>query len=253
MHQIPTQLASQEFQYNILSVTNTAVGESPVVQFSVTDPTNGDAPYNIQTAPEFTTCAGGASRLAVSIAWSTEPDYTNTGSGNTPAQPVSMNPLTACGGTSTDNPDGTFTVTSPLAVPANVTGTLAVTIDGHPAVDIDGSIERIAVTNAVAYAPVTDATAQPRRNAIAIERCDECHNQLSIHGNNRTDEPEVCVVCHNPNATDINRRNPPCSDDLGADDAPIDFKRMIHRIHASGRRAFRTASAASATALMSST
>jgi OmcA/MtrC family decaheme c-type cytochrome len=233
VHEIPTQLASAEFQYNILSMTNTAPGESPVVQFSVTNPTNGDAAYDIQTAPEFSTCAGGASRLAISVAWDTT-DYTNTGSGNTPAQPVSMNPLTACGGTSTDNGDGTFTVTSPVAVPADVTGTLAVTIDGHPAVDIDGTIERIAVTNAVAYAGVTDAEPQPRRNAIAIEKCDDCHNRLSIHGNNRTDEPEVCVVCHNPNATDINRRNPPCSDDLGTDDVPIDFKRMIHRIHASG-------------------
>jgi OmcA/MtrC family decaheme c-type cytochrome len=34
--------------------------------------------------------------------------------------------------------------------------------------------------------------------------------------------------------TDINRRNPPCSDELGSDDAPIDMKRMIHLIHASG-------------------
>jgi OmcA/MtrC family decaheme c-type cytochrome len=142
-------------------------------------------------------------------------------------------------------------VTSPLAVPANVTGTLAVTMDGHPAVDIDGSIERIAVTNAVAYAGVTDAEPQPRRNAIAIERCDQCHNQLSIHGNNRTDEPEVCVVCHNPNATDVNRRvagsecdigRPPGTNGpedpgvpgLGLDDQTIDFKRMIHLIHASG-------------------
>ncbi len=233
VHEIPTQLASAAFQFNILSVTNTAVGEFPVVQFSVTDPTNGDAPYNIQTDVEFTTCTFGASRLAVSVGWSTS-DYTNTGSGNSPAQPVSMNPLTACGGASTDNGDGTFTVTSPTAVPAGVTGTLAVTIDGHPAVDIDGTIERIAVTNAVEYAIVTGTEVVPRRNAVAIERCDQCHNQLSMHGNNRTDEPEVCVVCHNPNATDVNRRNPPCSDDIGADDAPIDMKRMIHLLHASG-------------------
>jgi OmcA/MtrC family decaheme c-type cytochrome len=214
-------------------VTDTGVGESPVVQFSVTDPTNGDAAYDIQSDPEWTTCMFGASRLAVSIGWDTT-DYTNTGSGNTPAQPVSMNPLTACGGTSTDNGDGTFTVTSPLAVPVGTTGTLAVTIDGHPAVDIDGTTERIAVTNAVAYATVTDTTAQPRRNAIAIEKCDDCHNRLTIHGNNRTDEPEVCVVCHNPNATDINRRNPPCSDTLGTDDVTIDMKRMIHLLHAGG-------------------
>ena len=235
VHKIPTQLASAAFKYNILSVTNTAVGESPVVQFSVTDPTNGNAAYNIQTDAPFTVCAGGASRLAVSIGWSST-DYTNTGSGNTPAQPVSMNPLSACGGTSTDNGDGTFTVTSPTAVPVGTVGTLAATIDGHPAVDADGdgNVDRIAVTNAVAYAVVTDTDAVPRRNAVAIEKCDDCHNRLSIHGNNRTDEPEVCVVCHNPNATDVNRRNPPCSDDLGADDAPIDFKRMIHRIHSSG-------------------
>ena len=248
VHRIPQQEASLAFQFNILSVTGTGVGETPVVQFSVTDPTNGDAPYNIQTDTAFTTCAGGASRLAVSIGWSTQPDYTNTGNGNDPAaagpaQPIGMNPLTACGGTSTDNGDGTFTVTSPVAVPAGVTGTLAVTIDGHPAVDIDGTIERISVTNAVAYAAVTDTTPVPRRNAIAIARCDQCHNVLSIHGNNRTDEPEVCVVCHNPNATDARQRvavanptDPPtdCVNVLGADDETIDFKRMIHRIHASG-------------------
>ena len=242
VHEIPTQIASEAFQYNVLSVTGTGVGEFPVVQFSVTDPSNGDAAYNIQTAPEFTTCDFGASRLAISVGWDTT-DYTNTGSGNTPAQPVSMNPLTACGGTSTDNGNGTFTVTSPTAVPAGTTGTLAVTIDGHPAVDVNGTVERIAVTNAVAYAGVTDAEPQPRRNAIAIEKCDDCHNRLTIHGNNRTDEPEVCVVCHNPNATDASQRvavveptDPPtdCLNLLGPDDESIDFKRMIHRIHASG-------------------
>jgi OmcA/MtrC family decaheme c-type cytochrome len=130
-------------------------------------------------------------------------------------------------------------VTSPVAVPAGVVGTLSAGIEGHPWVDINGDglsgfSERIAVTNAIGYQGIDGAEVVERRNAIAIERCDQCHNQLSIHGNNRTDEPEVCVQCHNPNATDINRRNPPCSDDLGTDDVPIDFKRMIHRIHASG-------------------
>jgi OmcA/MtrC family decaheme c-type cytochrome len=237
-HVIPEQIESGNFAFNILNVTNTAVGGFPVVQFSVTNPNDGDTPYNIQTDAPFTACDGGASRLAVSIGWSTEPDYTNAGTGNTPAQPVSMNPLTACGGTSTDNTDGSFSVTSPVAVPAGTTGTLAATIDGHPAVDVDPEIEgpeRIAVTNAVAYAVVTDTEAQPRRDAILIDKCDDCHNRLSVHGNNRTDEPEVCVVCHNPNATDVNRRVPPCTDDLGStDDVSIDFKRMIHRIHSSG-------------------
>jgi OmcA/MtrC family decaheme c-type cytochrome len=233
-HRIPTQEASQEFAFNVLSVSNTGVGETPVIRFSVTDPTNGDAPYNIQSDPAWTVCAGGASRLAVSIAWSTT-DFTNTGSGSSAAQPVSINPLTACGGSSTDNGDGSFTVTSPIAIPAAVSGSLAVTIDGHPAVEIDGVVERIAVTNAIEYAAVTDAQPVARRNAVAIDRCNDCHNQLSLHGNNRTDKPEVCATCHNPNATDVGQRSGgACLEELGPDSQTIDMKVMIHAIHAGG-------------------
>ena len=231
-HEIPEQIASEAFQYNIVSATGTGPGETPVVTFSVTDPTNGDAAYNIHTDPEWTTCMFGASRLAIDVAWSTEPDYTNTG--NDYAQPIGMNPLVACGGTSTDNGDGTFTVTSPTAIPAMAAGTLAVTMDGHPAVDIDGSVERIAVTNAIAYYPITDAEAAPRRNAVAIDKCNDCHNNLAMHGNNRTNNIEVCVTCHNPDATDARRRNPPCTDTLGMDDVTVDMKTMIHLLHAGG-------------------
>lgn len=41
-------------------------------------------------------------------------------------------------------------------------------------------------------------------------------------------------MCHNPNATDINRRGDAGSDcvmELGTDDQAIDFKNMIHGIH----------------------
>jgi OmcA/MtrC family decaheme c-type cytochrome len=237
VHVIPEQIASEDFQYNVIGITNAAAGQAPSVTFSVTNPNNNNAPYDLATDPAWTACDG-TSRLAVTLAWITS-DYTNTGTGNSPAQPVSMNPLTACGGTATDNLDGTYTVTSPAQVPAGLVGTLSAGIEGHPWVDINGDgatsfTERVAVTNAIFYLGIDGATTVERRNAIAIERCNDCHNRLSIHGFNRTDEPEVCVQCHNPNATDINRRNPPCSDDLGTADVPIDFKRMVHLIHASG-------------------
>ncbi|NOR66633.1 MAG: OmcA/MtrC family decaheme c-type cytochrome, partial [Woeseiaceae bacterium] len=216
--------------------TGTGQGEFPVITFSVTDPTNGDAAYDIHADTPFTTCAGGASRLAVNVAWNTA-DFTNIGSGNLPGVPISMNPLAACGGASVNNGNGTFTVTSPTAIPATVVGTASIAIEGHPAVDVnnDGSFERIAVTNAVFYSPITDAIAVPRRAVVDVQKCDDCHNQLSLHGNNRTDKPEVCVTCHNPNMTDISQRGAdPCLSDLGADDTTIDFKHMIHGIHASG-------------------
>ena len=231
-HAIATDIASEAFEYNILTVTDTGPGGSPVVTFSVTDPTNGDAAYNIHTDPEWTTCQFGASRLAIDIAWSTEPDYTNTGQNY--AQPIGMNPLVACGGTSTDNGDGTFTVTSATAIPATAMGSLAVTMDGHPAVVVDGNTERIAVTNAIAYFPITDTAAVPRRNAVAIDKCNDCHNRLAMHGNNRTNNIEVCVTCHNPDATDQRRRNAPCTDTLGTDDVTVDMKTMIHLLHAGG-------------------
>jgi OmcA/MtrC family decaheme c-type cytochrome len=236
VHKIPTVEEAKKFRFNVLSVSNTAPGQTPSVTFSVTDPTNGNAPYNIQTDAPFTVCAGGASRLSVDIGWSTA-DYTNVGSGFNPALPVQLNPLSACGGASTANGDGTFSVTSGAPVPATQTGTLVAALEGHPAVDVDpgtAGAERIAVTNAFRYAGITDTTPVPRRQKVAIAKCDECHKQLSLHGSNRTDVPEVCVVCHNPGATDIARRGAPCSDTLGTDDQSIDMKFMIHRIHASG-------------------
>lgn len=235
-HEIREQTAGEKFSLNILNVTATGPNQFPVITFSVTDPTNGDAAYDIHADTPFVQCAGGASRLAVNVAWSTT-DYANIGSGNLPGAPITMNPLAACGGASTDNGDGTFTVTSPTAIPATATGTLSVAIEGHPAVDVynDGSFERIAVTNAIFYAPITDATAVARRSVVDIQKCDDCHQQLSLHGNNRTDKPEVCVTCHNPMMTDIGQRSgEPCNSTLGADDTPIDFKHMIHGIHASG-------------------
>ena len=69
---------------------------------------------------------------------------------------------------------------------------------------------------------------------MLIDKCDDCHKQLALHGNNRTDKPEVCAMCHNPNATDIRRRvaGSACVNELGTDDQSIDMKNMIHAIHA---------------------
>lgn len=231
VHEIKTDTASEKFAYNILSVTGTAPGETPVVQFSVTDPTNGDAPYDIESDPAFTAGAG-ASRLSIDIGWSTT-DFGNVGSGVNPGQPIQIDPLF---GKATNIGGNIFEVTSPTAIPAGTTGSLAVAIEGHPAVVIDGVTQRIAVTNAIDYFGVTDDPAVPRRNVVNIDKCNDCHKNLSLHGNNRTNKPEVCALCHNGNATDINRRvaDSACVNELGADDAPIDFKRMVHQLHASG-------------------
>ncbi len=244
-HDFPARFkaAAAKFKLNILSASSTTPGSKPVITFSVTDPTNADAPYNIKTHPAFT--AGGNSTLTVKIGWTTK-DFGNDGSGQTYGQPISINALSTAA--VPGSAAGTYTVTSPVAVPAGQTGTLRVLMDGHPAGDVTAKgqfNDRLAVKSVFKDYAIT-GTATPRRVVVDIAKCDACHDVLSLHGNNRTDEPQVCAVCHNPNATDASRR-PSSSGVLtgGVDgklEESIDFKTMIHAIHAgqAGKGGFRT-------------
>ncbi len=231
-HEIKSQTAAAAFEYNIISITNTNPGDTPSVTFSVTDPTNGDMAYDILNDAPFT-ASGGASRLAILIGWETT-DYTNTGSDSTPAQPVSINPLED--GVTTDNGDGTFTVTSTVALPSTAVGSGVVGIEGHPAGDFDSDgtySDRVPVTGVVQAFTITDTSAVSRRAVVDIDNCNKCHGSLSLHGGNRTDNPQLCVICHNADATDIEVRPASAADAVdGKVEEAIDFKYMIHSIHA---------------------
>lgn len=235
-HNFPDRFkaASAKFKYNIISATPTSAGGTPVITFSVTDPTNGDKPYDIKADPAFTATASGTSRLAVSIGWNTA-DFANSGSGQNYGQPASVDALASSVAGATA---GTYTVTSPVAIPAGQTGTLRVTVDGHPAGDVTTAgtfSDRLKVKSVFKDFAISGAVSA-RRTVVDIAKCDVCHDQLSLHGNNRTDEPGVCVVCHNPNATDASRRPATGSVLTGGVDGKleesIDFKTMIHAIHA---------------------
>ncbi len=234
-HVIGAEVAAQAFQYNLISVTNTSPGEFPTVTFSVTDPANADATYNLTTDPAFTT-GSGVSRLAIDIAWDTR-DYTNTGNGGGNASAVSLDPL---GGGATAVGDGSYVITSGVAIPTDVTGSLAVAIEGHPAGDVDGDgtySDRIPVTGVVSYYGITDSTAVLRRDVVDIDKCQACHNILSIHGSNRNGSVALCTLCHNPNNTDIAQR--PADSATTSDgkvEESIDLKTMIHAIHAGDMR-----------------
>lgn len=240
-HELLARNESQKYLADIISVTGTGPGEFPSIDFRITDPATGidwdilnDAPW-VQPA--------GASRLAVTVGWSTS-DYTNTGNASDGASTVSINALSSA----TANGDGSFNVVSPVAIPDGsltpniaATGSGASVIEGHPAVDIDGSgsVDRIPMTNVVAYYSIDEAsgTPTPRRTSVAIEQCQACHQNLVLHGNNRVDNINSCVTCHNPRNTDREVRevalDPPTD---GKDEESIDFKTMVHAIHAAGMR-----------------
>jgi len=228
-HRQPNIEAQAQFEFEVIEILNADVGDFPIVDYRVNNPETG-VPWDLLNDPEWTTC--GPSRLAVGIAWDTA-DYHNNGTGAAPGLGISITANACNGATPEDRGNGIFRVVSTTQVPLNAGGSLAATMDGHAAVDIDGSIEQIAVTNAVGYAAIGAGTVTARRNVVDIDKCDDCHNQLSMHGGNRTDNIEVCVTCHAPNATDMNRRLEPCVTDLGTDDDnTIDMKVMIHALHA---------------------
>ena len=99
-------------------------------------------------------------------------------------------------------------------------------------VDSDGTIVRVNpyydftlvpdphVANGYMSKPVTN----PANTHLVVDKaaCNTCHDKLAAHGGWRVD-PQYCVMCHNPGTTDANSGN------------VLDFKTMIHKIHA-GRR-----------------
>ena len=238
-HAIPGQVAAQAFQYNILSVTNSAPGMKPTIVFSVTNPKT-NAPYDLKMDPAFTATADGTTTLRIDIGWNTF-DINNDGSGTTPGQPIQLNALSA-----TAVGDGTYTITSTIAIPTTVTGSGTVAIEGHPAGDYNGDghyTDRVPVTSAQTYFAITDATPVPRRTVVDVKNCQNCHGHndgLSLHGGNRTDNVNVCLICHNPNDTDIRRRPiDPDGTPNGVNTAAVDgleqrsinFNTLIHSIH----------------------
>ena len=230
---VVTTLSAADFNYNILSVRNTAPGQSPEITFSVTN--GAGQPYDLKNHPAFTQTASGASRLFLQIGWDTR-DYTNTGSGSELARvgPAAALPI-AINGLASSIPvgNGAYRVVSPRPLPSFVAGTGVVAMEGHPAgPDATGAYTvRIPVKSVYRYFPVTGTAIVPRRQVVDVAKCKTCHGTLTLHGNNRTDEPQVCVVCHNPNATDIAYRQP-----ADGPEVPIDFKRMVHAIHAAKMR-----------------
>jgi OmcA/MtrC family decaheme c-type cytochrome len=98
---------------------------------------------------------------------------------------------------------------------------------GSGAVSFEGKGSRdglnLPITSAVDFFPITDATASTRRQKVDLARCNECHEMLTQHGENRNDNLDNCLICHNPPAW-----NP-------ARSRSLDMALMTHRLHLEGR------------------
>ena len=208
-HTIPTsskQLAGLKLE--IVSITGAALGKSPVVTFKATDNTGKSiAPASMDY-------------LAVTLAGPATDYVTRT-------TETIFRKSTNISSTVVDVGGGAFAYTFTAKIPTNITGTIAVGMEGYVMSSIQGMTQTVRVTafNPVAYAALDGGKPTPRRKVVDRNKCNACHQSLALHGGIRQNT-EYCVLCHNTTATDDARRPadamPPAS---------INFRVMVHRIH----------------------
>ena len=127
--------------------------------------------------------------------------------------------------------DGTCMYTFQNAIASGAGCTYSIGIEGErnitlpPGTTKEMKNVRDAGVNQVINFSVDGSEIEARRTVVDLASCNRCHTSLTIHGDNRN-QVAMCVLCHNPNATDSPVRpasvKPPQA---------INFSLMIHKIH----------------------
>ncbi|MBI4874693.1 MAG: OmcA/MtrC family decaheme c-type cytochrome [Acidobacteria bacterium] len=209
-HTIPRESAMLGgLQYELLKVENGSAGQKPTVTFSLKD--KSGAPLAINQMQ----------RLALVLSGPTT-DYSAFTTGYV-SEDISS-------GQGVQGANGVFTYTFNNAIPAGAKGSFTIHIEGRREVKVlEGTKKeqtiRYGAPNKAIHFSVDGSRLEPRRKVVDIAKCNACHTQLVLHGENRS-AIEACVTCHNPIENDKSRRP-------AAEGAPetIDFRFMIHRIH----------------------
>lgn len=169
-------------------------------------------------------------------------DYNQSNHATWPGRTLDINgPWSSVGA---PDADGYYTVTLniPTAnLPETGTGTVA-TQNGVTLINtwgIEAGVPTVRPLHVTQSFSIGGAEITPRRVVVDVmETCRSCHMRFSKHGGNGRNNPQLCVLCHNPNNTDIshNARQGKLGEYDGKKEESKDFKRMIHAIHASSKR-----------------
>jgi len=222
-HVVPADSASLGgVVVTLKKVDNGTAGQKPTLTFTLTDGKNAPLAPSALGSLSFT-MAGPTSDYG----------YTSFGSDVTTPGYVTENALTAakCGA------DGTCTYAFTHAVPAKSTGTYAIGVEARKTETLlPNTTSSTAVTygavNKVIYFSVDGSAVAPRRTVVAVANCQQCHVRFTtIHGGLRN-QPEYCIMCHNPSNTDVSVRGAATNAaDKALPPQGINFNLLVHRIH----------------------
>ncbi len=197
----------------ITGVTNTGLSQKPIVAFTVKD-VNGNALALSALEDLQFTMAGATSDYG----------YTSFGSDVTTPGYVGED-----GTAGTCDASGNCTYQFQHAIPAKAVGTYAIGVESERLENIlsnTNAAQQVesGTPNQVFYFSVDGSAVQSRRTVVAEANCNQCHVHLTLHGNRRND-PQYCVLCHNPSDTDFSQRP------SGQTAQTINMAVMVHRIH----------------------
>ena len=183
----------------IVSVTNTAPGQNPIVTFKLYDSTGALDPKPF------------GSNANVLLAGPTT-DYATWPNIRESVSTATFNGTTAV-------------YTMKWKVPDTFKGTITYSMDVRRSVTVNGVTFNEGAFNPIYNAAAT-GTAVARRNVVDQAKCLKCHDWLPLHGGQRLAVAE-CLLCHNPNSDDKSSPIFPA----GTVPESIQMARMIHRIH----------------------
>jgi OmcA/MtrC family decaheme c-type cytochrome len=259
---VPIHLSSRYVkpQVNIVQVNALMPGMRPTVVFRASD-VNGDiVPLNSNALAGASPVPRGLTGVTIVISGpASDAVSKNFAVANAlpAAEPV---PLTLVADAS-----GQYSYLFGNALPADATGTWAVGVEGSRRQTVAAAVhydpvtntfpwpytgERVRETaeNGVQY--VDTATGSmwtgspvPRRQVVALDRCNQCHGQLVAHGARH--QPDYCVLCHAADRTDWSRRPKrtdknvnlavPYGNVLGTydnrEERALHLKVLVHRLH----------------------
>jgi OmcA/MtrC family decaheme c-type cytochrome len=211
-------------QIALKSVTNGVAGKTPTINFTLLDGKGNPLPYSQMSSLTF-----------IMAGPTTQYGYTSFGSTvTTPGYVTESGSAT----TVTCSAAGACSYTFTHAIPANATGSYAISFYGSRAAEtlLTGTTAQVSVTespfNNVIYFSVDGSPVVSRRQVVAASTCNgNCHYQLELHGGSRRN-PELCIMCHNPQLTDSSTR--PSATVPALASAPpqgVNFNLLIHRLH----------------------
>ena len=225
----------------IVGVQGMQVGQHPTIVFTLTDRDGTPSPLGSPTpaSDAQSPVPRKLGSVSITLAGPTAPDILT---GNAPI--TESVPLTTAADAS-----GRFSYTFTGVLPAGASGTWAVGLEARrssgatdPAAwPFTGESINEWTDNPVQYVDTSVGTfpggnPTPRRQVVARASCNACHGDLSAHGSLRHN-PEYCVMCHAPDATDwIQRPKTNGNTTLAGtyddiEERSIHFKVLIHRIH----------------------